>query len=513
MLDKKSYLFVSLVLLIMPLCITIYKYTINQVSINDIIPREVYEVKLELDMAEIPSNSYIKTFLPQSNYRQVISHSKSSGDSLSMEKYWDDLNLGVRWEFDTLQNALFNYTFQVEGKHVKYDIPKQSPFESIFDQSIDTYLKSEKFIQSTHPKVVSLSNELKKSTVLETLKSNFGYVNAIKESNTRILTDALSALKLNRASCNGKSRLFTAICRAQGIPARVVGGTILENIRKRTSHLWAEVYYGGNWIPFDIFNNHFASLPAHYLELYKGDQYLFRHNKSLNFDYQFIISKKYQTLDEAKVRGPHLWLLLRDFHISMNLLRTLLLLPLAALLITIFRNVIGVKTFGILLPALIGLALVNINLITGLLAFAVVISLVTLLHMYLEKWSLLHIPKVAIILTCVIILLICLSCLGSVLDWVVAQMMIFLPIVIVSITAERFAKILIDENLNDALKMLFNTLGIALVTCLIFKSKVLLGIFLTYPELYLSILLVKLLLGRWIGMRVLEYNRFAPSLN
>ena len=211
--------------------------------------------------------------------------------------------------------------------------------------------------------------------------------------------------------------------------------------------------------------------------------------------------------------GPSLWPLLNEFHLPMNLLRALLLLPLAALLIAIIRNVVGIKTFGILLPALIGLALVNVDLSIGLLGFVTAIILVALLHSWLEKWSLLHIPKMTIILTCVILVLLTLNTLGSKLDWETGQLVVFLPIVIITITAERFAKVLAEEDKADAFKMLANTFFVAMLTCLIFRSKVLLGIFLTFPEHYLSILFLLMILGRWIGMRVMEYRRFQPALN
>ena len=51
MLDKNSYLYVSILLFVIPIAITSYKYFYNRVGIHDIIPREVYEVTLELDLA------------------------------------------------------------------------------------------------------------------------------------------------------------------------------------------------------------------------------------------------------------------------------------------------------------------------------------------------------------------------------------------------------------------------------------------------------------------------------
>ena len=46
------------------------------------------------------------------------------------------------------------------------------------------------------------------------------------------LTDARSAFEEQEASCNGKSRLFVALCRAHMIPARMVGG-IMPTKRKK----------------------------------------------------------------------------------------------------------------------------------------------------------------------------------------------------------------------------------------------------------------------------------------
>ena len=513
MLFKKSYVIATSLLLIVPVLIAAVKFFNKNFELQDIVPREVYTVTLELDMADLPQSAFVKTYLPQSDYRQNIRNFSSSGDSLVLNIDENAHGLQARWDINNHQDVFHAYSYEVEGKYVQFDLPEHAPFDVDFDPEIQVQLMPERYIQTSHPSIVMVADSLKTESVLTTLKSNFAFVQAIENSNTRLLTDAESALRLQRASCNGKSRLFTAICRAQGIPSRVIGGTILENTQKRTSHLWSEIYYGGEWIPFDVTNNHFASLPANYLQLYTGDSYLFSHTKDLKFDYQFNIQKKYQSISEAKVDAPGLWPLLIQLHLPMNLLRTILLLPLAALLISIFRNVIGIKTFGILLPALIGLALVNVDLKTGLLAFGIVIIIVSILHKILEHWTLLHVPKVAIILTAVILSLIFMGLLGILLGWEMGAMMMYLPIVIISITAERFAKVLHDESSKEAMKMLGNTAFIALMTCILFRSKVLIGVFLTFPELYISLIVVMMLLGKWIGMRLTEYRRFSPAVS
>ena len=162
---------------------------------------------------------------------------------------------------------------------------------------------------------------------------------------------------------------------------------------------------------------------------------------------------------------------------------------------------------------MIGLALVKVNLGWGLLAFAAVIFVVSLLHFPLEKLGLLHTPKLVFMLTAVVLTLLGLSILGVKNNWLSLTTAMFLPVIILAITAERFAKILVEDNLEDALKMLGSTFLIAFLCYPIFSADLLLGIFLTYPEFYLSILGLMILLGRWIGFRVMEYFRFSAFAN
>jgi hypothetical protein len=60
------------------------------------------------------------------------------------------------------------------------------------------------------------------------------------------------ALDIGWYDCQLGSALFVALCRARGIPARVVGGHVLYR-RAPTNHYWAEVWLDeGGWTPFDF---------------------------------------------------------------------------------------------------------------------------------------------------------------------------------------------------------------------------------------------------------------------
>ena len=513
MISKKSYVIVAIILFVIPLSLFVKKVQTNHLSIDEIVPKEVYNVELNVDMTNAGNLSKLKTYLPSQSERQKIYnqqiHCDSSLFSVNINSSGNLLEYIVN-EKEQYQKLI---SFDVECKSIRFNIPSDSPFELDFNHDMQKFLEPGKYIQSNHKDIILLGDSLKQTTFFKTVLSNFDYVSQIPNSYSNLLTNAHRTYKQQRASCNGKSRLLTAIFRSQGIPARVAGGLILEQTEKKTTHVWTEVYYRGNWIPFDALNDHFAFLPANYLELYKGDEFLFTYSKQLDLDYMFIIKKNYQNISKAQFGELHLWALVKDIHIPFNLLRTILLLPIATLLIAILRNVVGIKTFGVILPALIGLALINVNFYSGILAFATAILIVTLVHLLLSKWSLLYVPRTAIILTFVIISLLGLTLIGIKLELEIMETAIFLPIVIIAITAERFARTLVEDNASDAFKSLGYTFLTAILSCCVFSSKLLLGILLTYPELYFSTILILMILGRWIGMRMSEYRRFSPYLS
>jgi hypothetical protein len=278
---------------------------------------------------------------------------------------------------------------------------------------------------------------------------------------TSELTDAVTALEQYEASCNGKSRLFTALCRSLQIPTRLVGGLILEEGRKKTSHLWAEVYVEGIWVPMDALNGHFASLPAHYLELYRGDKFLIRRKGGFDFDYIYDIRKervnhypKYAVLD--------LWAVVDEANIPDSLFQMLLLLPLGAFLVAVCKNVVGIKTFGVFLPVLVGLALIQTGLVSGLILFTSIVLVVALFSFPLEKWGIQYTSKIALMLVAVVIASLCGIKILHTTQWLDASAPLFFPIIILTIISEKFAKKVEEEGVKMALNLYVQTILVTL---------------------------------------------------
>ncbi|MCD2258349.1 7TM domain-containing protein [Psychroserpens luteolus] len=486
---------------------------------EDFLPKVVYDVSYNFYTKGIDRKVFVKTFLPESNNRQKISNVKQKANDMKFRTEEQNENLRAIWRAQSKDKFYtINYAFTYKGKAVKYLIDDNLSLRKQSDTILYRYLKPETYIEVNHNKIDVLASDLakNKSDLKSLIKSIYDYVHNIPSAPIRDLTSALKAYEQNQASCNGKARLFVALCRNRGIPARLKGGLILEDTKKRTSHLWAEVYITDHWVPFDVLNGHFAYLPAHYLELYTGDHFLITHTPNILFDYNYTMEENQHipfmnvTTDDALMDHPiSLLKLSRSGIVPKHTLHFLLLLPLGGLIIALLKNVLGLKTYGVFLPILIAYTFTSTGYITGMFLFLIITGLVALISVPLNNWGLLYTPKIVIILTFTVIMIFIFLNVGLSykLDWLTA--ISFFPIIILSIMAERFARAIEEDGTKKALNNILQTLVATSVCYLVFASTTIKMALLIFPEIILLLVIVTLLLGKWIGLRVSEYRRFS----
>lgn len=468
-----------------------------------------YKVSYEFEMKSNQNEPFfVKAFLPLENSRQKISHVSNVFREGNFEKInLSQNNVGL-WNGDSdgLKSTI-NFNFQADVKPVKYTIdPNLELIDVINDQS--AFVLPSAFIESNDPRIMKLGKQIKGSTenVDEILTAIFNYVYEVPSQPIKELMTAIEVLDKNAASCNGKSRLFVAICRSLQIPARVAGGIILNEERKKTSHLWAEVQLLDEWVPFDPLNGYFAYLPANYLEVYKGDEFLVKRSSDMHFDY-------YYNIEAIQEEGP----LLAEFNLfniagksglSLNLLAVMILLPIGALIVAIFRNVIGMKTFGVFLPVLIAFSFESTGVIMGIISFVGVLMLISVLHKPLMAWGLLHVPKLVVMLSAVVMVMLIALFIGVRFNFSQASALTFFPIIILTIAAEKYARVVTEEGFVNASKILGQTIIVALFCYLVVSSNTIFLLLINFPELLLLVGISALMLGKWVGLRISEYKRF-----
>ncbi|MGY6647500.1 7TM domain-containing protein [Wenyingzhuangia sp. IMCC45574] len=485
---------------------------------EDFAPTEVYEVNYNFYYKSKDQKVFIKSYLPKDTERQQIEKRIQTSKQMCFETIGEGNNLRGIWRAQK-QNKFnhVHYSFVFKGKPIQYLIDDGLPKNLAYPKLHPSYLKAEEHIEVHHPKIDSLARVLTENTSdLKSIIHNlYKFVQDIPSAPIKTLTSALSAFEQNQASCNGKSRLFVALCRNSGIPARLKGGIILENTKKRTSHLWTEIYIVDKWVPFDVLNGHFAYLPAHYLEIYTGDYFLITHTPNILFDYQYKMKKIEQipfvnVASNSELMSHPLSLLnISELNIiPKKALYFFLLLPLGGLLIALFKNVVGLKTYGVFLPVLIAYTLTATGFASGMFLFLVISGLVALVSVPLNKWGLLYTPKIVVILTFAVISILIIISLGVHFDIPWLTRISFFPIIIISIVSERFARGIEEDGYQKSFNTLFQTLIATSCCYLVFASATIKAALLIFPELILILVAIALLLGKWIGLRLFEYKRF-----
>ncbi len=512
-------------LVLAPLGLMGFKLFVLDYPLKGLIPTQSYQVELAMQVDGHGERIAIQTFLPRSDTRQTILEEQQAPGVFVQNQLTEGLNRIASWEAPAVSGRQsLRYTVLVQAKQVRYVLPVDMPIPDRYPAQINQYLHPEEGIQVNDPLITERLNKIlppdQERTVGESLITIHRHLqDDFPNRNFSGYTDALTALKLGEASCNGKGRLFVAMARQLNIPARLVGGYVMSGGSKRTSHQWIEAYVNGHWVPFDTINNHLAEIPANFLTLYYGDEVLFKHTSNINFQYHFKTVKKLvpryeaqQALGDSIFNLVNFYAIFERVGMSQDLLKVLLMIPIGAFVTVVFRNVIGIETYGTFLPALIAAAARETGLMWGLIGFVLIIVITATIRKGLDWLQMLHSPKMAVILAVVVLVMMTITATGVELGlFQLAQMTLF-PIAILAITAERFAIIADEQGIKKSMQLMLTTAIVIAAAYVVMSSLFMQSLFLAFPELLLVVMALNMWLGRWVGMRLMEYYRFRHLL-
>jgi hypothetical protein len=518
------YRLTLLALVVLPLALISYKIFVLHYPLAALLPSVGYRVDLSLQVDGHGGDVSVATFLPRSDHRQLIGEGQSASGPFLFSLQTEGENLVANWTAANLRgphNIL--YTFTVSPRHVRYLLPAGLKTPAFYPAAFTSYLETTPGIQVSDPLIEAALQEILPAElpdITTTLTAIHRYLqDQIENRDFSGYTDAVTALKLGEASCNGKSRLFAAFARKLHLPARLVGGVILEQRSKRTTHQWVEIYVNGHWVPFDTVNDHFAELPANFLTLYYGDLVMFQHTPNINFRSLYKMTRTLgppPELQDSLARSPltilNLFGLFEQVGISRKLLEIILMLPFGALVTAVLRNVVGLETFGTFLPALIAAAALETGLWWGIIGFLIIILLGAAAQRGLDGLQILHAPAMAILFATVIILMLAMTVVGLKLGLIALAHITLFPVAILTLTAERFAQVQAEHSFAAAARRLLMTVLAVAVCYAVMHSAVLKSLVLVFPECLLLIIAFDLWLGKWVGIRLAEFIRFRRLL-
>jgi hypothetical protein len=194
--------------------------------------------------------------------------------------------------------------------------------------------------------------------------------------------------------------------------------------------------------------------------------------------------------------------------VPLQALTLILILPVIAAFIVVVRTVIGVETFGVFSPVIVALAFLTTGLRWGTAIFAMIVGIGAFVRALLQRVRLQLVARLAILIAVVAGIMAVLTVIGGGFGIGALMNISIFPMVIMSNVIENFATSQAEFGTREAVRLTVNTLVLAAVCYLAIEETGLQSILLAFPELLVVAIVCDVALGKWRGLRALEYLRF-----
>ena len=311
-------------------------------------------------------------------------------------------------------------------------------------------------------------------------------------------------------------RLVQTLLAGARIPTLQLHGVNLDVEQQAASiRTLLAVHNGEDWLVFDPFTGD-EGLPGNFFIWWTGDGEMTGVRGANITD--AVISTRRQiksALDLATERTR-----LRDSSIgeisilhlplqTQSVYEVLLLIPFGILLIVVLRNFVGLSSFGTFAPVLIALAFRETELLKGILLFILIVSLGLAFRFYLERLRLLLVPRLAAVVTIVVLLMTTISIISSKMGMETGLSVSLFPMIIISLVIERMSIVWEERGAGTALKEGAGSLLMASLAYMVMGIDVLRYWVTVFPEVNLIALGIVVAMGRYTGFRVTEFFRFS----
>ncbi len=419
----------------------------------------------------------------------------------------DGINREVQWAIrkakgkQNLYYRILLYEDESSNAHkssAKADFPRVPDYPEPRKSAINTLLQD---VRNASADILTFSREL------------------ILQFNDESPNENVRLLKIPDQSRIGRVRTLIEVLAGARIPARVI--YILElkdGLRHGNLEPWLEVHNGNEWV---ILNPVTAELklPKNSLIWQVGDDPLVHVEGGGPADVDFSVASSSQDLlSIAEHRATQLNSNVMAFSLfsipieTQNTYRILLMVPLGAFLVVMIRNFIGFKTFGTFMPILMALSFRETELLWGIILFTLLVSLGLMVRFYLETLKLLLVPRLASVLTIVILLMAGVSVISHKLGIDRGLSIALFPMVILAMTIEKMSLVWEESGPSEAIQQGLGSLFVASLGYLVMTNTLLEHLAFVFPELLLVILAMTLLMGRYTGYRISELWRFRTAL-
>lgn len=190
--------------------------------------------------------------------------------------------------------------------------------------------------------------------------------------------------------------------------------------------------------------------------------------------------------------------------------KTIMLIPIGALIVVFLRVIIGLKTSGTFMPVLIAVAFVQTQLFTGIVGFLLIVGTGLVIRSYLSRLNLLLVARISAVIIAVIMIISVFTVVAFKIGLTEGLSITFFPMIILSWTIERMSILWEEEGAKEVVLQGGGSLLTAVLVYLAMTNSYIEHLTFNFIGLQLIVLAGILLLGTYTGYRLTELRRFKP---
>lgn len=233
-----------------------------------------------------------------------------------------------------------------------------------------------------------------------------------------------------------------------------------------------------------------------------------------NFQSDFKLIGVGQVPDHVKNSESNYWPFsgLIDYFLTQgvrsDIIYLILAVPFITFVIAFLRQVIGISTFGLYTPMLLSLSFMLLGIIFGVGVLIMIIIISYILRNIINRLNLLYIPRISFLLSCTALSFFFIMWLSLNFNVPIAIGFAIFPMLMISTISERISSAQVEEGILEALRGIIQTIIVAVIAYYVVVWPWLIMMIMAYPEIVILPLVGSLMLGRFTGLRLIEYFRF-----
>jgi hypothetical protein len=190
----------------------------------------------------------------------------------------------------------------------------------------------------------------------------------------------------------------------------------------------------------------------------------------------------------------------------------ILLLPMLATIIAFIRHVIGLPSIGMLVPVALSITLLSTGITSGMILLATIMLASTVARILLRRLRIMQLPKMALSMFIVSIFIFMALTLSAMAGIVVAKQLSIFPVLLLILLSEQIISVQLERSTQEMLIISMVTFAIGILGFLLLSSVHLRNTILLYPEFIFILIPLNIIIGRYFGLRLMEYFRFSSIM-